>query len=125
MVLGLSDPVLESQTWSYPDLHTFVRSKGGVLILAHPYRYHSEIEVDLLHFRPDAIEGRSNNIREDAIARIRNLAQRFQLPTLCNSDAHITHHLGKYYNILHKPAQNEGEILAELKSGRLHHSIVK
>ncbi len=123
LVLGLPDPDLEREDWVYSDLHTYVRSKGGILVLAHPYRYHSEIAVDLIQFRPDAIEGRSNNIREDTIPRIRNLAQRLQLPTLCNSDAHITYALGKYYNIVHKRARNEGEILAELKSGKLHHSI--
>jgi predicted metal-dependent phosphoesterase TrpH len=125
LVFGLHDPNLESDRWSYPDLHTYVRSKGGTLVMAHPYRYHADISLDLRRYPPDALEGRSNNIRTENIERIQTLAERLHVPTLCNSDAHSTGALGRYYNILQPAVESEQEILAALKSGALRHSIQK
>jgi histidinol phosphatase-like PHP family hydrolase len=123
LVYGLDDPALESDAWSYPDLHTFVRAKGGVIVFAHPYRYHAEIAIDLAHYRPDALEGRSNNIRTELVPRIRQLAQTLKLPTVCNSDAHSTGMIGKYYNILPKQVESEEELLDEMRQGSFVFSI--
>jgi len=123
LVLGLHDANLESEAWSYPDLHSFVRAKGGTLVWAHPFRYHADIRMDLGRYPPDAIEGRSYNIRADNVARIQQLAAQLHLPTLCNSDAHHISALGHYYNILHANVQTEQEILAALRSGAMQPSI--
>ncbi len=123
LVLGLHDPNLESEAWSYPDLHNYVRANGGTLVWAHPFRYHPDVRMDLRRYPPDAIEGRSHNIRADNVARIHQLADQLHLPTLCNSDAHHTSALGHYYNILHPAANSELEILAALKSGVMRNSI--
>ncbi len=123
LVLGIADPVLESENWTYPNLHHYVRNQGGVIILAHPYRYHPIIGVDLIQFPPDAVELRSNNIRVELVPKIRELADRLHIPTLCNSDAHSTGSIGRYYNIFDSPMMNSGEILEAIKSGLLRPSV--
>lgn len=123
LVLGLNDDELESTHWSYPELHRFVRSRGGVIVLAHPFRFHTDFAVDLSAYPPDAIEIRSNNIRADLVPQIRALASQLHLPTLCDSDAHTTGSLGYYYNIFNHNASTEAEILAALRSGDVQHSI--
>jgi histidinol phosphatase-like PHP family hydrolase len=123
LVLGLSDSNLESDNWSYPDLHRYVRSKGGIIILAHPYRYRSHLSVDIFANPPDAIEIRSNNIRVENVPHIHQLASQLHVATLCNSDAHSTSSLGRYFNILSVEFPSIDQISEALKSGVLQHSV--
>jgi predicted metal-dependent phosphoesterase TrpH len=123
LVYGLHDPNLESESWSYPDLHRYVRSKCGTLVMAHPYRYHADISMDLRRYTPDALEGQSNNIRSENVGRIQNLANQLHIPTLCNSDAHSTGWLGRYYNVLQPAVTSEQDILAAIKNGDMRHSM--
>ncbi len=123
LVLGLGDPKLESEDWSYPELHRFVRSKGGFIVLAHPFRYRPNLSVDIFVNPPDAIEIRSMNIRGEKVPRIQELAGKLNLPTLCNSDAHSTGALGRYYNILSAEHTQRDDIFNALKAGALQHSF--
>ncbi len=98
LVLGLEDTALERNDWNYFDLYNFVRSKGGVLVLAHPFRFHPYVSINLKNCRPDAIEMRSNNIRAENISKIQQMADDLKIPTLSNSDAHHIQSLGIYFN---------------------------
>jgi len=118
IVLGVPDVRLEARTLSYPALHALVRAAGGFLALAHPFRYHADIRVDLEQFRPDALELYSQNTPPDAAARILAVAARLGIHPLSNSDAHATAALGTHYNVLaHRPA-NERELIAMLRAGQ-------
>jgi 3',5'-nucleoside bisphosphate phosphatase len=123
LVLGLSDTHLESEDWSYPDLHQFVRAHGGYIVLAHPYRYKQYLSVDVFSNPPDAIEIRSINIRSENVPRIQELAGKLNVPTLCNSDAHTTSALGHYYNILSPDHSARNGIFDVLKTGAVKHSV--
>jgi len=118
VILGLQDPRLESPDWLYPDLHAFVRSNGGFMALAHPFRFRDHIAVDCGLYRPDAIEIHSPNTPVAKQDHIRDLAQKWSIPTLSNSDAHSCERLGMYYNILNEPAADEASIINLLRSGR-------
>ncbi len=117
LVLGLYDPALEREDWTYPHLHAFVRARGGFLALAHPYRYRPYIGLDLERYPPDAIEGHSLNTPVHAAAQIAQLAEWLGLSVLSNSDAHTSRVLGKYYNLLPRAPHDEGDLLALLRSG--------
>jgi histidinol phosphatase-like PHP family hydrolase len=119
LVLGLHDPDLEKGHWRYPDLHAFVRARGGFLALAHPFRYHAKIAVAIEKFVPDAVELYSVNTPAEAGERIRALAARLGIPVLSNSDAHSTRALGLYGNILEGSPADEAELIAMLKAGRI------
>ncbi len=123
LVLGLSDPALETEKWTYPLLHQFVRRQGGVLVLAHPFRYHPVIDVDLVKYPPHAVELRSNNIRVELVPKIKDLADQLHVPTLCNSDAHSTGSIGRYYNISDRSVMDSGDIFGAIKSGSLRPSV--
>ena len=121
LVLGLHDLALENEFWPYPELHAFVRARGGFIVVAHPFRYHPELSLDLERYPPDAVEGRSSNIPPRNEARIRALASQLGVPVLRNSDAHSTREIGSHYNVLEDaqggaPA-SEAEVLARLCSG--------
>jgi histidinol phosphatase-like PHP family hydrolase len=118
LVLGIHDAELESSKWAYPDLHTFVRKHAGFIALAHPFRYHPQVEIEVERFVPDAIEVRSPNTPLEAEERIRAIASRLGIPVLCNSDAHTMDMLGTHYNILQESPSNEQELVTFLRSGR-------
>jgi len=123
LVLGLHDAALESSKWAYADLHAFVREHGGFIILAHPFRYHPQVTIEVERFVPDAIEVHSINTSLKAEDRIREIASRLGIPVLCNSDAHSTDALGTHYNVLERTLSDEQEIMALLRLGRFtcHH----
>ena len=119
LVLGLYDAALESSKWAYPDLHAFVRERDGFIVLAHPFRYHSDkITIELEQFVPDALEVRSIHTPLAVEDRIREIALRLGIPVVCNSDAHSTDALGIHYNILERFPSDEQEMIALLRSGR-------
>jgi predicted metal-dependent phosphoesterase TrpH len=118
LVLGVRDPALENLAWPYPSLYAFVRARGGFIALAHPFRRHSDVALDLDRFAPDAIEVRSINTSPNAEGRIRDIASHLGIPVLCNSDAHNTGQLGTYFNTLERPPADEQDLVAMLRSGR-------
>jgi len=118
LVLGIRERILETREWRYPDLHGFVRERGGFLILAHPFRYSPAINFDLQACPPDAIELYTPNTPITAQAEIRAAAQPLSIPLLSNSDAHTTERLGTHYNILPSSVLDEEVIFSQLRSGK-------
>jgi histidinol phosphatase-like PHP family hydrolase len=117
LVLGVRDPTLEKRNWSYTRLFAFVRERDGFLALAHPFRYHAEIAIDIETYPPDAIELHSKNTGACDAPRILAVLERLGLPPLCNSDAHRAEHVGVYYNELAREPSGERELIQILKAG--------
>jgi histidinol phosphatase-like PHP family hydrolase len=111
IVIGVRDPMLNKSGFSYAELHALVRQNAGFIALVHPFRYRNQIKADIEHLTPDAIEIRSMNTPASAEKRIRELAARLGIPTLCDSDAHTTDALGKYFNVLAKESSDEHELI--------------
>ncbi len=117
LVLGVHDPLLESLRWTYPALHTFVRERKGWIALAHPFRYHLDIVIDIAHYPPDALESCSSNIALSNQLRIREVAKRLGISWVCNSDAHATRSLGVGYNLLKEELADEADLVRILRAG--------
>jgi predicted metal-dependent phosphoesterase TrpH len=123
IVLGIHDPSVEAQEWTYRELHGFVRERGGFMALAHPFRYHDTINVDLETFRPDAIEIMSNNTPRIARERIHAVSSRLGIPVVCNSDSHERSVIGRYYNIINHFPENEMGMIRLLRSGEFRCNV--
>ncbi len=118
LVLGVRDDVLEERWWSYPDLHAFVRGRGGFLALVHPFRFnHNHLQIDVERFPPHAMEVSSLNTPRAAENRIREVAARLGVPLLSNSDAHHSSDVGAYYNVLNREPVDLDALLRTLKEG--------
>jgi histidinol phosphatase-like PHP family hydrolase len=115
LVLGIRDPMLETRRWPYPKLFAFVRKRGGFLVLAHPFRYHARIDIDIEAYPPDAIEVHSKNTGACDESQIRAVLTRLGLSPLHNSDAHVAEHVGIYYNRLARVPRNERELIEILR----------
>jgi histidinol phosphatase-like PHP family hydrolase len=118
LVLGVRDPALEERDWDYPTLFDLVRSQGGFVTLAHPFRYSGRIAIDIERYRPDAIEALSVHIGLDQADLISLVRARLDLPALFNSDAHRVDHVGLYCNALERAVRTEEELIEELAAGR-------
>jgi histidinol phosphatase-like PHP family hydrolase len=117
LVLGIHDPALETDSWSYPDLHAFVRENDGWIAVAHPFRFRSTINLDLERFPPDALEVCSSNISLSAHPRIRDVAENLGIPVVCNSDAHIMRDIGAGYNRLKGEPEDDKGVIDLLRRG--------
>jgi hypothetical protein len=115
LVLGVQDPQLERVDWHYPQLAAFTRRMGGIIILAHPFRYVGRIHVDLAGSPPDGIEIHSNNTPREREGQIRKLANTLGMALLSNSDAHSTRALGSYYNVIPGLLNGTASLLEQLR----------
>jgi predicted metal-dependent phosphoesterase TrpH len=125
IVLGVQDQALEIARrtshlthWDYPDLYTFVRKRGGLIILCHPFRYHPDVLIDVEQYPPDAIEVHSRNTPAGAEDQIRDLAKKLGAQLLSNSDAHHEQDIGNYYNRLAHNPQTMPGIISALRDGK-------
>ena len=117
VVLGAYEPRLEAPGLSYAEVFSIVRGCGGFLILAHPFRYHESVEVDLAERPVDAIELHSICISGRDEGRIRELIRQVGCRTVHDSDAHRAEHVGIFHNLLHGTPANEAELIALLRAG--------
>ena len=115
LVLGLYDEALQSQGWRYTELAAFVRERGGYIVLAHPFRYASTIQVDIETTPPDGIEVRSVNTPAAREEDIRALAARLGIALLSNSDAHKSANVGRYYNELPELPDDDAHLVDALR----------
>jgi predicted metal-dependent phosphoesterase TrpH len=117
LVLGIQDPSLENGEWTYRELREFVADGEGFIAIAHPFRYHDDILLDVENVVPDAIECYSCSTPPEAEDRIKKIAADLGIPVLSDSDAHRTERIGPWYNILSRRPADERELLEMLRAG--------
>jgi histidinol phosphatase-like PHP family hydrolase len=117
LIFGIQDSRLERERWDWPRLQAFVREKGGALVLAHPYRFHDDLAVDIERFRPDAVEINSSNMVVLDRSEAEALVARLKFRTVTNSDAHHTTSVGMFWNVLDRPARSDAELAEILREG--------
>ena len=114
IVIGPRKPELLDEIYrqDYPLLHAYVKSQGGFLMLCHPFRYQDFVSIDVLGFRPDAIEVRSVNIAPSTHKTIDKFVKKHKFKTYTNSDSHHYLNLGTFYNNI--PSCKDERELAEV-----------
>lgn len=118
LVYGVHSHRLETNHWHYPQLHAYVRSQNGLMILAHPFRFRTEISIPIDQFIPDFIEYRSANTPKTYEDKIKQLSEELGIGLVCNSDAHVTEKLGLFYNLLSVSIHDEQELITSLLNGQ-------
>ena len=116
IVFGIHDPELEQDDWSYATLREFVAEREGFIAIAHPFRYHEELLLDVASVVPDAIEAYSCSTPVEAEETILKIAREIGVPVLSNSDSHRSELTGKWYNTLPQRPSNERELVEMLKA---------
>ncbi len=118
VVVGLDDPRLENVDWTYEELHPFVEREGGFLFLAHPFRFHESVDIDVERFPPGAVEVNSSNMGKVDVALLEDWLRRHDLQRIVTSDAHTAPLVGVYHLVLDCRADDVRRLVSILKSGR-------
>jgi len=117
LVIGLYDPALEANGWTYIRLKEHVQKKGGWIAWAHPFRYNPILPREIKDNPPDALEIYSNNIKPALAPRIQAAAREWGCQVIGSSDAHFLEEVGSSAILLSQPAASEAELVTRLKEG--------
>jgi hypothetical protein len=104
--------------WSNVDrLADLSRRTGALTILAHPYRYHDDLTIDLERFRPDAVEIASINVVAWPHDRIASLAAESGMQCVGTTDSHATELVGLHYIETDSDVRTERELAEAVRAG--------
>ncbi len=108
---------------SFDDPQTFVdrvRSIGGYLIAAHPFRFYDDYERRNQSFSLDGVEIASRGMyRPEEEGRARELARTWDAECFSNSDAHSPSPVGAFYCEVDDDPRTERELLDTLRSNHV------
>ncbi len=121
LVLGLPH-----EPWFAPGLPAAeivdrTRAQGGVVILAHPYRYKPDLPDSLTLHPVDGVEVASCNMHASASEGARRLVASLGVFPVWDSDAHHSRNVGLYANRFECAITDEAE-LAQALLRRVHHA---
>jgi hypothetical protein len=114
VVLGLADQELETID-DYTRLVEFARSRGGYVILPHPFRYADTVGLPVDRLPPDAVEIHSMNTGGDDEPLIASFIREIGSTPIVASDAHDAVNVGVFHIELARQVETDEELVAELK----------
>ena len=101
-----------------PDYLAFVRSEGGIVCHAHPFREAGYIDmIRLLPHSIDAVETLNANRPDTENRRALDYARDFGLPETNGSDIHTTHQIRIAAHRFDRPYHSSGELLRAILAG--------
>ncbi|NNL77259.1 MAG: PHP domain-containing protein [Desulfobacterales bacterium] len=112
------------------ELREMVKSAGGFMIVAHPYRGFKTFGIGRLQMSVeqacqrkvlnfiDAIEVGNGKLSADENDMARKVAEKLDLPGTGGSDAHRIDEIGKWVTLFENDIRNELELVQELHAGR-------
>lgn len=112
------------------ELRQQVRSAGGFMIAAHPFRgfllfglAEFQLSVEQASLRPlfrhvDALEVGNCKVTGPENEMARQVAHRLGLPGVAGSDAHRLEEVGRFVTVLERDVTNEERLIRELREGR-------
>ena len=112
------------------ELREKVKSAGGFMIAAHPFRGFRTFGIGQLQMTVehackrkvlefvDAIEVGNGKLSPDENDMARKVSEKLDLPGTGGSDAHRVDEVGKWLTVFEKEIQNELELVQELHAGR-------
>lgn len=121
------------QIWRAADIRRLVVAAGGVMIAAHPFRYHLAQSAVMTLSRQftvedacqqrlprlvDALEVVNGWATREEVNFTRKVARRIGMRGTGGSDAHYPEQIGCCVTLFDRSISTEAELIAELKSGR-------
>lgn len=114
------------------DIQAYVEERGGVLVVAHPFRYLPQpwmapplarrtlrqVVVREVFSLVRAVETHNGYAVGEEITFSRQVASALRLPGTGGSDAHTTHEVGGCATVFEDTVRDEADFLEALRSGR-------
>ena len=102
-------------------LFTSVSEVGGVVIVAHPFRFNAHFDRKFLHpYHINGIEVKSTNIDDYGKQKALALSEKMGLCSVACSDAHSLSSVGKYYTEFPAPISNELDLIRAIQEKKCH-----
>lgn len=124
LVFGLYRPRFPWKM-EFAELLREVRRVGGIVIPAHPCRSDrgfferlGEEKADYLLANVDALETLNGGNTPEANARAQEVAEKYGLPQVGGSDAHLLVQLGRCLTLFEREFDTEEELIEEIRAGR-------
>lgn len=113
IVLGVEEK--PPTPWDIKDTLSFAKTRGGVIIVPHPYREHG-LGSSVKNYTVDAIETLNGNAPTHINHLAENLAKELNLPGVAGSDAHSIDELWTVHNEI-QASLDIDEVLKAVKKG--------
>lgn len=113
IVLGIAE--LPPRPWNVKDVIDFAKKKGGIVIVAHPYREYG-LGSSAKNYNVDAVEVLNGSVPSHLNRLAEGLAKEMCLPGVAGSDAHNVDGLWTVYTEI-QASLNIDEILKAIKKG--------
>lgn len=113
ILLGVAET--PPKPWTVENLIDFARSRGGLVIAAHPYRAYG-LGDSARNYRIDAIEVLNGGCPRQLNMLAEELAKETNLPGVAGSDAHEVDELWTVYNEI-QASRDLDEVLKAVKRG--------
>jgi len=121
IVLGIAE--LPPKPWNVKDVIDFSKERGGVVIVAHPYREYGLGSL-AKNYPVDAIEVLNGTTQSNLNKLAENLAREMGLPGVAGSDAHNIEDLWSVYTEI-EASLNIDEILKAVRRGLVRASSTR
>jgi len=116
LVYGVSYSFAVYKDMPIQELVCKVREEGGIMAIAHPYRYQDYIPDEIFEYQIDGVEVMSCNIRAYMKEKVDELCRKLGAIGIAGSDAHITSSVGVFATEFNSRIENEKELVSALKS---------
>jgi putative hydrolase of the HAD superfamily len=122
LVFGIDECLQTDPSTDAREIVERVRSSGGAVILAHPFRYgrhagRSTRDLDSWFSLFDAVEILNANLTPDEMDRGLEIAKKLGLVAVGGSDAHAASMIGSYATLFTHPIRDEQDLADALRAG--------
>jgi len=97
ILISSVEPQFDLKHFDIWELVEFINKNDALTILAHPFRRRDFVDFNFGFFVPDAVEIYSTHIKIENREKIKDLAKKYGMATIINSDAHKSKQIGPYY----------------------------
>lgn len=97
-----------------PEMVARVHQLGGIVVWAHPFRFHNDVPDWLESTRLDGIEVDSTHMNRHSSALASAIARKQGLFAMQNTDAHDVSVMGLHCNVLSQPLASEADLIEKV-----------
>ena len=119
LVFGVLNPKHFYKLMPISQLEDIVKSEGGVMVLAHPYRYKDTVDEAIINSSVSALEIASTNVKSYMIKGFEYLQRRKPFTKVMGGDVHVAEAVGIFSTRFKTKLENDADLVNAIKSDNL------
>jgi hypothetical protein len=97
LLISSVTPQFDLKNFEIWELVDFINKNDALTVLANPFRRRDIVDFNFGWFVPDAVEIFSTHIKVENREKIKDLANKYGMKLIVNSDAHKSKQIGQHY----------------------------